>query len=231
VTVSQNGDRIELSPDSSVVLRGKHEVQMGRGKARFTITPRKDQRFRVRVAVGTIEVIGTEFGVWQDADKGGVEVQSGTVALKLDSGGTELLHANTAKSWTNEREVDKQRLLEPEDQEPEQPETASSAPKKRRRQGPSRKEMSKRRIKELLSHQFQLRAQRRFDDALRELRTALADDVFSRQQKARLSLEIGRVLEQQGARAAACQHWRRHARTFGKSSLDTDAARFLASCR
>ena len=223
VTVAQGGDRVEVEPGSEIDLRGPRRVRLRSGRARFRVTPRAEVRFRVRVAVGSIEVVGTEFDVWQNQDRGGVRVHRGAVVLTLDRGGAERLTAGASRQWLDDTAAEAAEDADPTGDPPEK----SQPPRPRKGK---HKATSQQRIDELLHRQFQLRAQGRFEDALAELRAALADPSFPRRQKVRVSLEIGRVLEQKGSTESACRHWRRHRARFGRHSLDADAARFLAEC-
>ena len=78
--------------------------------------------------------------------------------------------------------------------------------------------------KELMQRLFQLKSQRRFDEAIDLLADGSKRRDFSEAQRERLSYELGIVLRQSGRTDEACRHFSSHLRRFPSTSRRKEIA-------
>lgn len=87
----EDGSVVSLDAESAIAVRyaaGRREVALLSGRAFFDVVPRRDRPFVVLAGDVAVTVVGTAFDVDSSADSLSVAVQSGTVAVALDKGGS-----------------------------------------------------------------------------------------------------------------------------------------------
>jgi hypothetical protein len=207
-------DRITLAPKTRLE-RQPRALRLVRGQATFQVRSRSKTEFRVRTSAATIVVVGTAFTVEESNGRGSVSVTEGVVEVRWDDGDNERLSAGESRSWPRPQ------AQEPEPADEPDPEPALGVPPdgKVKPKGPD--------VRAIMERLFQLRSQRRYDEAARMLRKASRRRDLSKEQRERLSYEAGNVLRQAGVNDEACAHFRKHLKRFPESANRDDA---LSTC-
>jgi hypothetical protein len=195
-----------------------HDVKIRRGRARFSVKKRSTEPFTIAVSHGWIVVIGTRFTVEQSRRSGKIEVEEGVVEFRWNDGSpAERLPGGSSLEWPRAKP---EQTVTPTVTAPPPPEPPAPPPKK--------KQISAR---DLMSRLFQLKSQRRYDDAIELLEQGRQRADFSEAQRERLSFELGTVLRQSGRTEDACKHLRDHLRKYPSASQKAEIDRILAGCR
>jgi hypothetical protein len=194
------------------------DLRLRRGRARFVVKkrPATKQPFTIAVSHGWIVVIGTRFTVEQERRAGRIEVEEGLVEFRWSDGSpSDRLPAGSSLAWPRRDEAQPATATTT----PDASEVATPKPKKKTK--PVEKQIS---AKELMARLFQLKSQRRFDEAIELLAEGSKRKDFSEAQRERLSYELGVVLRQSGRTEEACRHFSSHLRRFPNTSRRKEIA-------
>jgi hypothetical protein len=222
-----------------VLVEQAGHIVLVRGSARFRVghAAASAQPVRVRVSAGVIEVLGTEFRVWQAERRGWVRLLSGRIRLVLDNGHRVQLLPGERFEWGPP--------AVPDAPEPSGPQTAAAV--NERPEAVSRAELATdpsvsadsgvrgrspttsvespkrdRGVAEVVA----LRSQGRYAQAL-----ALVDELGSAPLDPRsrevLRYERGSLLERLGRHSDACRHWKLHAARFSRGRYAAAVQRTL----
>lgn len=201
-------DRITLAPSTRLEHRPR-ALRLHHGQATFEVQPRTTTEFRVRVSAATIVVVGTAFTVEEANGRGSVRVTEGVVEVRWkDDGERERIRAGESRSWPRPEP-------KPEDPEITTPPDGSTPDGSTPPDGRVKPDAPD--VRTIMERLFQLRSQRRYDEAVRMLRKASRRRDLSREQRERLSYEAGTVLRQAGRTDDACAHFRKHLKRFPNS--------------
>lgn len=215
--VSRAENALEVEPCATEVeievRAGAEDVALRRGRARFVVEKRPAASFTIAVSHGEIVVIGTRFLVEQHPQAGRVAVEEGIVEFRwFDGTPPQRLTTGDALEWP--------RPMPPElEEEPPPPPPTAKKPAPR---------MS---ANDLMRRLFQLKSQRRFDEAIDLLRDGSRRRDFTEVQRERLSFELGNVLRQSGRNRQACRHLAEHLARFPSAPRRAEIERSLAECR
>jgi hypothetical protein len=228
----------------SVLMEKDGNVALLRGNARFRVehvVPGASP-VRIRVSVGMIEVLGTEFEVRQEHQRGWVRLLSGHIRVALNNGHRVELAPGERFDWGSPALADGANSAEPAVAPASVGQHASRSGAEHRSapagageptvhrvadDGRSRLPNNERGVVDVVA----LRSQGRFDEAL-----ALVNELGSAPLDPRshevLSYERGSLLERLGRHEAACLHWRRHAVRFPAGRYSAAVERTLGQrCR
>jgi hypothetical protein len=230
---------IRTGPGTSLLERGDG-VAVLEGYASFDVghLARGVRPIRIYVFAGVIEVVGTEFEVRQDEQKGSVRLLSGRIRLVLHDSRTIELRPGERYDWASRPTSHEPPALRRAGSEPPA-EAQSSASEVRERPAhpggsPAPGTPSTARAKSnagaygptRVAEVVRLRSLGRYAEAL-----AVVDGVGSAQIDPRsrevLSYERGSLLDRLGHRQAACAQWRYHAAHFFAGRYAAAIARTL----
>ena len=210
------GDQWLMSAESRV-QRLRNGARVVQGEVRFTVRPRGRERFVVEVSHGAVQVIGTVFQVVQRDGHGQVSVLEGVVEFVWADGSRERVSAGQSLSWPR----------------PPPAETEQAAPAASEHALPQPATGQARRtpvdMEQVTDRLLQLRSQRRYPEAVSLLQQTLREPGLRLPQRARISYELGLMLEAAGR--PACGHWRKHQRRFGKRLHAAEISDRLQACR
>ncbi len=252
VILEERGDQVVVYPGASLE-RLRDSLRVRRGKASFIAHKRTDgSTLRVHVSHGVIEVTGTRFTVEQGESGGRVELTEGTIVFHDDDGDDVTLSAGAVLVWPLEHDdVAAQRPAS------QPPLTAVPPPKRQtapsRKQATSRTTKPTRAplaaaeeadeggeaeeevepprttltMEEILQRIASLRQQKRLRAAVDLLVSQSQRGDITPAQMARLSWEVGLFIQETSDKAAACTHWRNHARKYPDDSVHIERVRNL----
>lgn len=218
VSVQIESDRVVMKP-GTILRRGK-TLRLARGRGRFEVKPRvRAEPFRLAVSAGVITVLGTVFEVEQGDEAGRVDLTSGSIRFDWnDDRQSQTLSPGESLEWGRAEEP-------PPSDEVEPPPAKRKAKRKR-----GAVEI-KRDLGEALAHVYSLRSQKRYDEAIAVLEETLSEGDFNRSGRAKLSFEIGTLLQLKGApMKKRCAHWKRHQRRYPGSDQAEAVSRELDAC-
>ncbi|MEZ0315026.1 MAG: FecR domain-containing protein [Myxococcota bacterium] len=215
-------DRVQVSA-STRLAADAHGVRLRHGRARFTIERRAagEPAFEVAVSHGTVRVMGTVFAVEQRDDGGDVALESGRIEMHWSDGSPPVVLAPGERLFWPRREPKLAPRPSPT------PPLERSSPDGR---DPPRRDPEPQTADALMQKQFQLRGQRRYQDAAELLERASNRKDLTKAQRERFSFELGNVLQLDGRDKEACAHWRRHASRFSGSAKKPDVKKALETC-
>ena len=220
----------ELAISSPALLR--HEptgVRVVAGTVVVTVQKRRaGPSARVLVSDGVIEVLGTRFTVIQGAERGSVTLQEGEIRFHDLRGGSRAVAPGERLEWPP---------LPSSPPTPETPPTAALTerePTKVRRpvKASTSEPISFRDPEDLLQQVDVLRSRGLFAEAARYLKHGLTTDL-SPATRERFSYELGSILTWRlNEPAAACAHWREHARRYpaGRYQTEVQQASVQSGC-
>ena len=245
VSIDRNGDVILAHPGVSLEERGSG-VRVRHGTASFVAQPRDGgDALRVLVSHGVISITGTRFTVVQNEGKGLVKVDEGTIVFHDDDGTDVTVTAGGELSWPRppsapvltldaiplappktatlgraprsgvakaSEAVPGADAVEEEDDEVEDDEPQPTGV------------MS---MEDILKRISTLRRQKRQREAVELLVSQSQRGDITPAQMARLSWEIGLFLQDAGEKAAACNHWKNHARKYPDDAAHAERVREL----
>jgi hypothetical protein len=189
--------------------RNTEDLTFRRGRARFSVAERHEHHFQIAVSHGVIAVIGTRFMVEQRADGGRIDVEEGTVEFRWTDGSRDLLTKGASLEWPRP---------------PAKVETSSTTPPRSEKKVAPKRGPKRPSSRELMQRLFQLKSQRRFDEAIELLSDGSRRLDFSEAQRERLSYELGVVLRQSGRADEACRHLHAHLLRFPSSPRKKEIA-------
>jgi len=222
VVVALGDDSVEIL-SKGTVKRSGGAIRLVRGRARFRVRSRRqtERRFRVLVSHGTIEALGTVFEVIQRRDRGQLRVDSGVVAFLWRDNTRVRVPAGEVIHWPRPRGAERPTVGPPADQQTPEGEPAG------RQEAAARSDPEA-----LLERHLQLVSQRRYEEAVNHLRRALRDRSVPHDHRARLSFELGVLLEDSlGQRESACRHWRDHLARFDQQRWKDEVQRRHRRCQ
>lgn len=199
----------------------------------------------VTVPAGQIEVLGTQFVVSVGSERGQVELVEGSIAFSDLHGDASMIEPGQRVAWsrsTSSTEPDWVAVIDPPADVEVSPESAvsvdeptpraeressrQSAAHEDRRASTRRKLDDEQALAAALSDVQRLRAVRRYQAALRELKQ-LERQVRDPKVREVLGYEAGTLLEASGQRRHACTHWRQYTRKYPDGRRRDDVARRL----
>jgi hypothetical protein len=189
--------------ERAVVEPDGEAVRLRSGQALFDVEPVRQGSAPVEIAVshGVIEVVGTRFAVAQAGAGGHVDLFEGEIRFHALDGSVTDIRPGQRHGWGTE--ALQVASAEGVDDEQDTIEVLPDVEKQERR--PSREE--------IIERVGELRAQRRYGEAINVLREANRRR-WDRRTAQVLSYELGELLRFRGDRASACKHWRGHQRRF-----------------
>jgi transmembrane sensor len=228
-------------------------VELSRGEADFEVdkrAPGAGSTF-VRVPQGTIEITGTRFRVSEGVDGGTVHLDEGAIRFHAPDGRTVALTPGQSLTWplppppsappsedapppgappapgvSRTSSGASAVLARPTGKTPRPPARVAPEPAVQAAQ-----EGAVDATAALVERIADLRAEGRYDELARELRTALARETRPLTRE-RLSFELGSVLSYHLTdRAAACAHWAAHRRAFPEGRYAQEISDVEASIR
>jgi hypothetical protein len=177
----------------------------------------------VLVSHGAIEALGTVFEVLQRRDDGHLRVESGKVEFVWQDGMRVRVSAGDDLTWPRRRDAARPAG--------EGLPTKSRSPKDGR-SDPRRSTAEQSALDTVLKRHLQLVSQRRYAHAVSHLRRALRDRGMPGEHRARLSFELGVLLEDSlGQREEACRHWRDHLARFDFPRYKHEVQRRIRRCQ
>lgn len=224
VELKRRNDLITPTPGTKIdELDGG--VRLQQGKATFAVWKRQGRdALQVRVSHGLIEVVGTRFTVEQTETDGSVHLEEGEIGFHWQDGHTTRLTAGESLSWGTKAFAEPKTVppvLAPAPTtdavptpDPDAPAPAAE-PTPVPTPPPAPVKSSKLSMDEVLLELATLRNQRKYKEAVTLLRPNTERSDFSMSQRARLSYEMGMLLQDRlRDRDTACKHWRWHAERF-----------------
>lgn len=257
VKIAEHGADVVVYPGASVervrdairVRRGKASFAVHKRTDGSTL--------RVHVSHGVIEVTGTRFTVEQGEGRGRVELAEGTIIFHDDNGDDVTLSAGDVLVWPREivepvveppaspalTAVPSPRPAASRERPPQRTERAKtvSPPVAAIAEGEDAEEDDDEEddvdelqpptrvlsMEEVLKRIAELRQKKRLRDAVTLLVSQSQRGDITSAQMARLSWEIGLFIQETGDKAAACTHWRNHARKYPDDSAQIERVRAL----
>ncbi len=226
-TIEVGDDRIEARGGTRVVRDGGH-LRLRSGSARFTVARRKKGQapFELLMSHGTIRVLGTVFTVDQAEGRGELRLETGSVEIVWNDGAPPTRVAPGESIVWPRPEVPPP--VEPEKNDPDEvPEPTDRADDTRT---PPSNGRDAKAIEAIMQKEFQLRAQRRYKDAIALLLQAEKRQGLTSVQRERFAFEIGHLLELDDRHDEACTHWRTLSRRFPASARRAEVRERLQSC-
>jgi hypothetical protein len=197
-------DEWVLTPGTRV-SRIEAGARVEAGRVEFRVRPRSRADFRVHVAAGhQVRVIGTVFTIAQEGASGSVSVTEGTIEFTWNDGSRERVAAGQTLFWPRRAAV---KEPPPADVPPPKSKPVASVP------SAARSAASAANLENVMDRVLQLKSQRRYGELIALLQRTLGSPEVGPVQRQRLSYELGLALE--GAGRGACDHWKRHARSYG----------------
>lgn len=215
-------DEVQLARATVVEREAKNRLKVVRGRVRFSVTRRMTatDRLEIHVRGGTIIVVGTAFTVEQSDSEGSVRLEHGTIRFVWDDHEEQVLAPGESLSWPRRKPT------------PEPAQTPAPVPEAPPEQQPGKHPRVDTKleanVEQVMQRQFQLRAQRRYPEAMDVLRGAASDKAYTKNQRERFDYELG-VLIQNHEPSKACAHWKHHRDAF--QSRRADVLKALEGCQ
>jgi hypothetical protein len=204
------------------------------GRVEFRVHPRSPSDFRVHVSAGhQVRVVGTVFRIEQEGASGSVSVNAGVIEFLWSDGERQSVPAGQTLHWPRRvaasppapieqlRDKAQAQLPKSAPSEHDTPEADSSAPQKSAAPAPD--------LESLMDRVLQLKSQRRFGELIALLERTLGSPDIGPVQRERLSYELGLALQAAGRNP--CDHWKRHAQTYGAGRHRAAVASQLERCK
>jgi len=231
-TISAPGLSVYTLAPTEVDVR-QASFRMRSGRMRFDVDPAspRERPFVVEVPAGEVQVVGTQFEVFQERATGGVSVSKGLIRFVPRGGGVpSIVSAGDRLTWglddggmwrlhprvpAVEPSVSRSAVSGAERSGSQSP-ASDATPKKLRRRAtpPPDAEQLVRRVQELREQGDLEAAIRLLSGTWEQPRSARAAQV--------LSFELGKLLEDAGRIDEACRHWGRHTARFDEDDRYAD---------
>ncbi len=249
----QRGDDIILAHAGAHLEEGAQGMRVRYGRVSFVVQKREGgASLRVLVSHGAIEVVGTRFTVTQEGERGQVRLDEGSIKFHWTGGEESTLAPGDELEWPPRPKPAPVTLdaipLEPPQEElvaPPKP-TPPKAPRPSPAKAPEvpKEEPSEEQQPELedpagpmlmedvLKKMSTLRSQHRYREAVELLRAQSDRSDFSGLQQARLSFEIGLLLQDRmDDKVGACAQWKQHARRYPDDASHADRVQeYIKAC-
>jgi hypothetical protein len=211
--------------ERAVVEADGGAVRLRSGQALFDVEPVRAGAAPVQIAVshGVIEVVGTRFAVAQEGEGGHVDLFEGKIRFHALDGGVLDIRPGKRHRWGAEA-IEVARADTPADADIGQ-DTIEVLPDLEDKPAGRRKSRADR-AADIIERVGELRAERRYRDAIDVLREANRKR-WDRRTAQSLSYELGELLRFRGDRDAACEHLRGHQRRFPDGLYDDAIVRWL----
>jgi hypothetical protein len=192
------------------------------GRVEFRVRPRSHADFRVHVAAGhQVRVIGTVFAIEQEGASGSVSVSEGVIEFTWNDGTRERVAAGQTLYWPRRAAA---KEPPPAELAPPKSKPAASVPS-----SAAKSVASAANLENVMDRVLQLKSQRRYGELITLLQRTLGSPEVSPVQRQRFSYELGLALE--GAGRGACDHWKRHARSYGAGRAGDALSAKLERCK
>lgn len=186
---------------------------------------------RVGVGGGSIEVLGTQFVIYEGTSGGEVELLEGAIRFSRTDGPAIEMEVGDRTRWAAPPETPELvPMIVPAPAPtpvPTIPATDNEAPAPE--PAPTRAKRvdsaSAEDLNATLVEVARLRERGQYHDALTQLREFRRSVRLPRTMAEVVSFEEGSLLEAKGATAEACEHWARHTRRFSKGQYDAEVQR------
>ena len=255
VSIQRGGDII-LAHAGAHLEEGAQGLRVRYGKVSFVVQKREGgASLRVVVSHGAIEVIGTRFTVTEEGERGKVRLDEGSIKFHWAGGEESTLAPGDELEWPARPKpapvtLDAIPLEAPQEEEELVAPPKPKAPPKSPRPAPTkvpetpREEQTEEQptepeettgpllMEDVLKKMSTLRSQHRYREAVELLRAQSDRSDFSGLQQARLSFEIGLLLQDRmDDKAGACAQWKQHARRYPDDASHADRVQeYIRAC-
>ena len=217
------------------VSRVEGGARVEAGRVEFRVHRRERTDFRVYVSAGhQVRVIGTVFKIEQEGASGSVSVTEGVIEFTWSDGARERVAAGQTLFWPRRAassspaasahepriEGTRSKVTPPGSNAAGTSASAVKAPSAA---------ASASNLESVMDRVLLLKSQRRFGELIALLERTLHARDISPVQRQRLSYELG--LAREAAGQSACDHWQRHAKSYGAGRPGGALANKLERCK
>ncbi|HSI03968.1 MAG: FecR domain-containing protein [Myxococcota bacterium] len=252
VSIERGGDVI-LAHAGAHLEESAQGMRVRHGKVSFVVQKReRGATMRVLVSHGAIEVVGTRFTVTQEDQGGKVKLEEGSIKFHWLGGDESTVVPGEELEWPPRPKptpvtLDDIPLDAPvEVVAPPKPQAPAKAPRPTPPKPPEAPKEEKPEeqaaeadepsgpmlMEDVLKKMSTLRSQHRYREAVELLRAQSDRGDFSGLQQARLSFEIGLLLQDRmDDKAGACAQWKQHARRYPDDASHADRVQeYIRAC-